>query len=116
MKLDLHSNYVSSEETLSESNSKSENSIHENRITTISTVHYSGKVKITICNRLVRDWEDLADYLDIKLHERETFEKCKEARRVWEWLELRNKLNDLEDALIEIGREDLVEILNKEIQ
>ena len=116
LKLDLHSNYVSSEETLSESNSKSENSIHENRITTISTVHYSGKVKITICNRLVRDWEDLADYFDIKLHERETFEKGKEARRVWEWLELRNKLNDLEDALIEIGREDLVEILNKEIQ
>ncbi|MEA5594808.1 hypothetical protein [Rivularia sp. UHCC 0363] len=118
-RLELHpqSNHVSNQEALPQSNLKPQNLVNENPIKTTSTVttNYSGKIKITICNRLIRDWENLADYFDIKLHERETFDKGKEARRVWEWLEQRTKLHELEDALTAIGREDLVEELNKSI-
>ncbi|NJN10092.1 MAG: 5'-methylthioadenosine/S-adenosylhomocysteine nucleosidase [Richelia sp. RM2_1_2] len=116
--LELHpqSNHVSNQEALPQSNLKPQNLVNENPVkatSTVTTKNYSGKIKISICNKLVRDWEDLADYFDIKLHERETFDKGKEARRVWEWLEQRTKLHELEDAFIAIGREDLVEELNK---
>lgn len=74
---------------------------------------YSGQIKSEICKRLVRDWEDLADYFDIELYQREQFEKGKQAHRIWEWLQQRNKLSELENALIAIGREDLVQELYK---
>jgi nucleoside phosphorylase len=80
----------------------------------ISDKRYSGQVKLIICQRLVRDWENLADYFDIPLHERDSFEPAgKKAHRVWEWLELRNRLHELEAALGTIGRGDLVNELNK---
>ena len=77
------------------------------------TKRYSGRVKLVICQRLVKDWDKLADYFDIKQHECATFELGKQPNRVWEWLEQRNKLHELEEALIVIGREDLVAELNK---
>ncbi|MBW4508543.1 MAG: hypothetical protein KME64_18820 [Scytonematopsis contorta HA4267-MV1] len=78
-----------------------------------STKTYPGRVKLVICQRLVNDWDKLADYFDIKQHESATFELGKQPNRVWEWLEQRNKLDELEEALIVIGREDLVAELNE---
>ncbi|MBD2609073.1 CHAT domain-containing protein [Scytonema hofmannii FACHB-248] len=76
-------------------------------------IRYSGKAKNYICQRLVDDWEQLADHFDIPKHQKNSFERGKEPNRVWEWLEQRSRLGELEVALSDIGRDDLVEELKK---
>ncbi len=75
------------------------------------TGRHSGKSKIKLCKRLGDEWRDLADYFDIPLYHRRRFTQGRECQDIWEWLELRNKLDGLKDALIEIERKDLVEDL-----
>jgi hypothetical protein len=74
---------------------------------------YTGRNKLFVCEKLVNNWQDLADYFDIKLSERAGFRPGREPHSVWEWLEQRNRLNELENALIAIGRSDVVEELKK---
>jgi hypothetical protein len=74
---------------------------------------YSGQVKIIVCQRLIQDWLKLADYFDIPLEERASFQAGREPHRIWEWLELRSQLDDLELALTKIGRDDLAKELKK---
>ncbi len=109
----LKLNIPSNQEVIIQSQSIIETPISEEKLPLIQTTNkfYSGQVKRIICQRLIRDWEDLADYLNIPLHEREGFEAGKKPQRLWEWLEQRNRLNELEDALSAIGREDLVQEL-----
>jgi hypothetical protein len=76
-------------------------------------IRYSGQVKNYICQNLVDDWEELADQVGIPKHHKSRFEKGKEPNRVWEWLEQRSRLSELEVALTDIGRDDLVEELKK---
>ncbi|MFN6568518.1 CHAT domain-containing protein [Dendronalium sp. ChiSLP03b] len=78
-----------------------------------ASMQYSGKTKIIICQRLTQDWQNLADYFDIKLHERAGLKQGREAHGVWEWLEQRGRLGELETALSDIGRDDLTELLKK---
>ncbi|WP_044290893.1 NB-ARC domain-containing protein [Rivularia sp. PCC 7116] len=80
-----------------------------------NTIKYSGRVKTIICKRLTNDWQDLADYFDIQLHEREGFRSGRQAHGVWEWLEQRDRIGELESALNDIGRDDLVEELKKKL-
>jgi TIR domain len=72
---------------------------------------YSGQLKIAICSRLLADWPQLADYLDVPLPDRARFERGREPQGVWEWLEARGRLAELAGALAAIGRDDLVEKL-----
>jgi nucleoside phosphorylase len=74
---------------------------------------YPPSVKRSICRKLIRDWQDLADELGIEPYESATFSQGREPHAIWEWLKERDKLHKLEEALIAIGREDLVEELNK---
>jgi Bacterial Death-like domain 3/TIR domain len=74
-------------------------------------VQYSGQIKIAICSRLLADWSQLADYLDVLLPDRARFERGREPQGVWEWLEARGRLPELAGALAAIGRGDLVEVL-----
>ncbi|GAX40011.1 hypothetical protein NIES4075_09730 [Tolypothrix sp. NIES-4075] len=74
---------------------------------------YSGKVKIKVCQNLIQDWHNLADYFDIPLEQRASFEAGRQPYRIWEWLEQRSRLGELEVALSDIGRDDLVEELKK---
>jgi hypothetical protein len=67
--------------------------------------------KIEVCRRLLSDWRDLADYFDIKPYERASFTPGREPQGVWEWLEARDRLSELADALAYIGRHDLAEIV-----
>ena len=69
---------------------------------------YDGKTKLAFCERLGKKWRDLADYFEIKIGERDCFEQGGEAREVWEWLERRERLHELSEALRYIDREDLV--------
>jgi hypothetical protein len=72
---------------------------------------YSGQTKIAICSRLLEDWPQLADSLDVPLPDRARFERGREPQGVWEWLEARGRLADLASALAAINRNDLVEVL-----
>jgi hypothetical protein len=72
---------------------------------------YSGQTKIAVCSRLLADWPQLADYLDVPLPDRARFDRGREPQGVWEWLEARGRLADLASALAAIGRDDLVEVL-----
>ena len=74
-------------------------------------VRYSGQIKIEVCSRLLEDWQQLADYLDVPLSDRARFDRGREPQGVWEWLEARGRLADLAGALAAIGRDDLVEVL-----
>ena len=77
----------------------------------VETTHDTGQVKLTVCQRLVQDWRRLADYVGIRPDERARFSQGYEPQGVWEWLEARNRLAELPDALVAIGRDDLVEEL-----
>jgi hypothetical protein len=75
-------------------------------------VHYSGQIKIAVCSRLLVDWSQLADYLDIPLPDRARFDRGREPQGVWEWLAARGRLAELASALAALGRGDLVEVLH----
>jgi CHAT domain len=74
---------------------------------------YSGKLKMKVCQNLIQDWQGLADYFDIPLEQRASFEAGRQPYRIWEWLEQRSRLGELEVALTDIRRDDLVEELKK---
>ncbi|MBW4478463.1 MAG: CHAT domain-containing protein [Tolypothrix brevis GSE-NOS-MK-07-07A] len=75
--------------------------------------HYSGKLKMKVCQNLIQDWQGLADYFEIPLEQRASFEAGRQPYRIWEWLEQRSRLGELEVALSDIGRDDLVKELKK---
>jgi hypothetical protein len=75
------------------------------------TARYPGKIKIDICDRLLVDWPRLADSLNIPLPDRARFDRGREPQGVWEWLEARGRLSELARALADIGRDDLVEVM-----
>jgi hypothetical protein len=82
-----------------------------NRDEAIDTPHYTGEVKLNVCRRLGSNWQDLADYLNIPPFERASFVRGREPQGVWEWLEARQRLSKLPQALVAIGRRDLLEVL-----
>jgi hypothetical protein len=69
---------------------------------------YSHQSKIGLCRRMGNDWNDLADYFDIPLHDRDQFERGRGCQGVWDWLDHRNKLDGIEAGLKGIGRENLI--------
>ena len=72
---------------------------------------FPGAVKLEVIRRLHYDWQDLADLLGVPPHERHHFDGGDEPRALWEWLESRERLPDLVNALDEIGRTDLADLL-----
>ncbi|MEU7750189.1 hypothetical protein [Micromonospora sp. NPDC049171] len=68
-------------------------------------------VKAQVVRGLTYDWQDLADYLGIPSHQVRRFRAGDEAYEVWLWLQSRDRLAELPDALEEIGREDLAGLL-----
>ena len=75
-------------------------------------VIYSGKIKIALAKRIGEDWRDLADYFEIPRYKRDRFSKGYEMQDLWEWIEVRNKLDGLKDALVSIERPDLVDVID----
>ena len=69
--------------------------------------NFNGKQKIQFCQRLGKNWQELADYFAISETDRNRFAPGDEARGLWTWLELRERLNELPEALRYIGREDI---------
>jgi hypothetical protein len=67
----------------------------------------SGKPRWAFNTKLGNTWEDLAVQLEIPDHEIRQFRQGREAQHIWTWLENRDRLHDLPDALVAVGRTDL---------
>src|SRR5262245_17131268 len=73
---------------------------------------FTGRQKLAFARRLGNDWQKLADYFEIPIDQRQSFTPGRRPEGVWEWLEARQRLRELRDALRYIGREDsVVELL-----
>jgi hypothetical protein len=99
------------EETVIRSAHTSQTAMSPPEDNAVESTRYSGKIKIEICRRLVRDWRDLADYFEIQPYDRSRFTHGSEPQGVWEWLEDHNRLAELAQGLAAIGRDDLAEML-----
>ncbi|WP_433728478.1 hypothetical protein ACQP2Y_15040 [Actinoplanes sp. CA-051413] len=74
----------------------------------------AGLVKLRFCQAVADSWQDLADVLVIRPYDRRKFDKGDEARGIWEWLEVRGRLDELRGALLAIERPDLARMLDAE--
>ena len=77
---------------------------------------YPGTAKIEFCNRLGDDWHKLADFVEIPSSDQRQFENGLQPRGIWQWLEDRQRLGELPNALREISRTDLAELLEQSQQ
>jgi predicted NACHT family NTPase len=77
---------------------------------------YSGTSKVELNRRLGDDWRRLADALDIPASEQRGFQRGEEGLDIWEWLQQRRRLPELENALKAINRSDLLDVLVERLQ
>ena len=70
------------------------------------------KLKYKFCYKLGNSAQSLALYLGIPLKERKTWQPGSEGEKILEWLENRDRLGELPEALEEIEREDLVDLIS----
>jgi nucleoside phosphorylase len=76
----------------------------------------AGEAKIIFNQRMSNDWPELADYFRIPPNHRKKFDRGREAAGVWEWLEDRGKLGEINVGLKSIGRDDLIGELSQNPQ
>jgi Sulfatase-modifying factor enzyme 1 len=69
---------------------------------------FSGRQKLAFGRRLGQGWPDLADYFDIPADQWRGFTSGREPQGIWEWLEVRERLQELPEALRYIDRADIV--------
>jgi energy-coupling factor transporter ATP-binding protein EcfA2 len=69
---------------------------------------FTGRQKLAFARRLGGNWQELADYFDMPTDQRHSFAPGREPQGVWEWLEARQRLPELLDALRYIDRTDIV--------
>ena len=74
---------------------------------------FPGATKLEVIRRLHYDWQDLADLFGVPPFERARFGRGDEPRALWEWLEIRGRLPELADALDDLGRTDLADLLRQ---
>jgi TPR repeat protein len=68
-----------------------------------------GGVKLRFQRSVQDSWEDLADLAGVPLHVRAEWTPGQQPRRLWEWLELRDQLDRLPKALVEVHHPELAE-------
>ncbi|MBM7081329.1 hypothetical protein ACN267_18315 [Micromonospora sp. WMMD734] len=66
-----------------------------------------------VCRALHRDWADLAEYFEIPPSQRARFDKGREASAVWDWLESRKRLGELDGALRALGLAHCADLLRQ---
>lgn len=72
---------------------------------------FTAAQKLYFVRNLHNSWQDLADMYDLSPYERGRFPNGEEARSIWAWLEVRNKLWSLPGMLREISRGDIADQL-----
>jgi hypothetical protein len=73
------------------------------------------KTKLAIIDRLADSWQKLAIYLAIPSGDRARFPKGEEAEKILDWVEARKRTAELRDALNYIGRDDLIQELDRNL-
>ncbi len=73
----------------------------------------AGEIRRKFEERLLQDWHSLAIQLEIPEATKFTWDNGKEAAGIWVWLESRERLADLADALDAVGRGDLADQVRK---
>lgn len=73
---------------------------------------FSGQIKFALCQRLDVNWEDVANLLvpPVPTSDRRRFRPGRECEDLWVWLEVRERLKELPDALRMAGRGDLISL------
>jgi len=77
-------------------------------LTGVYTDVFTGRQKLAFARRLRDNWQDLADYFDIATDQRHSFAPGREPQGVWEWLDARQRLPELPEALRYIDCADIV--------
>lgn len=70
-----------------------------------------GRLKVEFARRLGPSWKDLADIFGIQPYEKAGFPPGDEARSIWEWLEVRGRLDELRESLRGVDRADLADLI-----
>lgn len=68
------------------------------------------EIRREFLRRTTGDWRDLADQVGMGGHEYAGVIDADGPRRVWDWLDARDRLTDLPDALRAIGRDDMADL------
>jgi len=68
-----------------------------------------GPVLVKLNERLFTDWKTIATWLEIPEIDQVRFDKGREIFNIHEWLKQRNRVNQLYDAIFEIGRKDVID-------
>lgn len=70
---------------------------------------FSGPKRVEFSHRLGESWKHLANFLEIPDHIQAAFTQGNAADRIWQWLSVRNRLEELPEALAEplVARTDL---------
>ena len=71
-----------------------------------------GPIKYKFCRRLGDSHSDLALYLGIPPQDSSRWKAGSECEKILEWLENRDRLGELPEALVEIGRGELVDLIS----
>lgn len=66
--------------------------------------------------RAADSWEDLADYFQFDEAGRRRLPQGHEVRAIWEWLKRREREAELVDALVAVGRDDLLDLAREIIE
>ncbi len=74
---------------------------------------YAGKTKLALFRQLGDSWRDLATVIGIEDYDIRRFERGGEGREIWVWLENRRRLAELPQALDDIDRPELAELLRQ---
>jgi len=71
---------------------------------------FAGRAALEFTRRLGDSWLDLATVLAVPAHARARFGTGRQAHDLWQWLEIRDELATLPDALEAIDRPDLAKL------
>ena len=74
------------------------------------------KARLEIKRKLIRRWDDLADYFEIPLSDKVKFERGHEGQWTLEWLEERGRLHELRQAFTHFEWVDLIAVLDRNSQ
>jgi hypothetical protein len=74
------------------------------------------KARLEIKRKLIRRWDDLADYFEIPLSDKVKFERGHEGQWTLEWLEERGRLHELRQAFTHFEWVDLIAVLDRNLQ
>lgn len=82
----------------------------------MSEFQVSGAARVRFQQDLGSSWKDLADYFQVEPYVKARWRQGDEPSELWEFLRTRRRLGELREALADVGRQDLVDVLEAEAE